>query len=713
MKKTATILLFIALVVMCFAANACQKSTNVESIELKATGLKDDTLTLYRGAEVKVAATVKPFDGKADVKWQSQDVTVASVSAEGVVSGVSVGNTTLTVSAGDISKTINVVVNDYIPLQSITFTNEEMDIDTGVRKQLEYSVAPENATVKTLVFSVEPADQGVKVSSTGIVEVAKDVEGGKEFIITARGFNENKVVATMKLIVHEYVLEDILLVDNDFHTEITSLTVPLDEPYRVLFQMPVPEKAIGTGEKIPTVWTSSNEDVCTVNEKGRLTFHSKGTATIKMEAMGFVKEVEVTVTDPSGNFIENYYIPQSYIDAVQSIAASTDNGWQTFADFRNGGTGAADAKLFVLQKYKYHTGPSSWFAGGGYCIEMGGWDNIHSGLEDDDLPGGGMANLFMWAKVTLGNNATKLRTYFQYRENDATFKYKLRHTIIDIDTKQVIHLSDWKTGEFKTDPNLAAGESYIESEIPQEYRGKTVIVMLEYDDIDYTTDGILNGVESVNIKYFSVLNYDGQSVENALWVLGDSIMTEDFTGTMVADIAKESGYTLFRDTISGSTVAPASSIGIVDHIDSGMYANNFAAFGEPKVIVIQRGTNDVYWSGQAGNPLQLGDVNSRDKTTTYGAIRYTLDYFTNLYPEARIIWSSAFYRTDVDDARMRAYNSNLKTICAEYDNVEVFDLYEKTGFNESNAVQYLTDGIHPSNSGKAVLKKLWIEELTK
>ena len=33
--------------------------------------------------------------------------------------------------------------------------------------------------------------------------------------------------------------------------------------------------------------------------------------------------------------------------------------------------------------------------------------------------------------------------------------------------------------------------------------------------------------------------------------------------------------------------------------------------------------------------LKLGDVNSTDKTTTYGAIRYALDYFTEKYPNAK------------------------------------------------------------------------------
>ena len=51
----------------------------------------------------------------------------------------------------------------------------------------------------------------------------------------------------MVLTVQEYVLQDILIVDNDFHTEITSIEVPVDEPYRVLFQTPVPIAFSGTG----------------------------------------------------------------------------------------------------------------------------------------------------------------------------------------------------------------------------------------------------------------------------------------------------------------------------------------------------------------------------------------------------------------------------------------------------------------------------------
>lgn len=711
MKKIIKYLFVVCLAVFGLVITACDKDVPVESIELRGTGYSDGVLNISEGDEVTIAATVKPSDAEATINWKSNDVTIVTVSDSGVVKGISEGETKIIVSAGEVSKEVQVKVSKYIPLTSITFPQEELEVETGIRKQLEFSIAPSDATVKNLVFTVEPANAGVKVSSSGVIEVENGLEGGTEYIITAKGYKEQNVVATLKLIVTSYVLEDIKLVENDFYTVIESITVPLDEPYRVIFAMPVPEKALGPEEKLEVEWTSDNIDVCTVNEKGRLAFHSEGVANITMSSNGFVKTVPVTVTAPCSEFIEEYHIPDAYINAISGITAPTDLGWSTLADFRNGGTAAEDAKKFVFEKYKYATGPSSWFAGGGYCVEMGGWDNIHSGLEDDDFEGGGYANLFMWTKVKLGPDAKKVRAYFQYRETDATFKYKLRFTFIDPTTKEIVHLSEWLTGEFKTDPNLAAGESFVEGDVPTSLQGKTVLMLLEYDDIDYPTDGILNGVESVNIKYFTILNHDGSAIENALWVLGDSIMTEDYTGSMVQDIATEAGYTLFRDTISGTTIAPASSLGIVDHIDSGFYETNFGLFGDPKVIIIQRGSNDLFWSNQIGNALKLGDVNSTDKTTTYGAIRYALDYFTNKYPNAKIIWSNVMYRSDVETSKIEEVNANLATICAGYSNVEVYDLYTLTGFNASTETRYLIDGIHPSNSGKEVLKNLWVSKL--
>lgn len=708
-KKILTIIILTA-ALCCFAAG-CEdgETATVTDIALRARGLSDGVLNITEGAETIITATLTPSDSAEEVTFSTADASVASVSASGAVRGVAAGETTLTAAAGGYSETIIVRVAKYVSVERIAFSSSEVEIATGVRKQLEYEVFPADATNKALSFTVSPAGGGVTVTSEGIVEVENGIEGGTEFTVTAVAANETGVSASVTIVIMTYALEDILLVGNDFHTEISEITVPLDEPYRVLFQQAVPEKAIAPGEMIPTEWRSDDESVCTVNGKGRLTFLSEGTATITMSAMGIEKSVRVTVTEPCGDFKDGYYLPQSYIDAIDAVPAPSADGWNVFADFRDGGTGAADARRFVLCNYKYFTGPSSWFAGGGYCIEMGGWDNIHSGLEDDDLPGEGQPNLYMWTKLTLGGEATSVRAHFEYRQSDATFKYKLRFSAMDIeDDYKKYRLSDWQTDSFNTDPNLSAGETFIEADIPAELKGKTVLLILEYDDIDYTVDGILNGVESVNIKYFSLLNYDGTPIENAFWLLGDDIMSEDYTGTLAQDIAAGAGLTLFRDTVNDSKVTGGAKSGIVERIDSGYYRDKLARYGAPEVIAVQRGTHDVY--AYSMGEIELGAVADTDKTTVCGAIRYALEYFTENYPGARIIWSTPIYRYNAEAESVAEYNAALRTICAEY-GAEVLDLYGESGIDEASSLRYLSDGVHLTAEGQLAVSELWVAAL--
>ena len=151
--------MIIVLAMMLILAVACGGVTDVESVQLRAVGLKNDVLTLYKGAEVKVSATIKPDSANAEIQWKTADVTIATVSSDGVVKGVSVGQTKLTVHVGQVERTIDIVVDDYVPIESISFAKSEMTIDTGVRKQLDFTVLPQNATVKTLSFTVEPTDE--------------------------------------------------------------------------------------------------------------------------------------------------------------------------------------------------------------------------------------------------------------------------------------------------------------------------------------------------------------------------------------------------------------------------------------------------------------------------------------------------------------------------------------------------------------------------
>ena len=708
---------FLLVGVMLFGLNACGPSpvssssssitgVAVSDIVISGSGVNNNALNLTVGSSVTLKATVKPNEVEdKTVLWSSDDLTIASISSAGLLKGLKEGNTKIKASCGTFTKELVLSVQSYVPLEKITFSSEELDVEPSSRIQLQFSLLPENVTCRDLLFTVAPENQGVIVSDAGMLEINAEPQA-TEFVITAKGANETDITASLKVVVSYVALEKVEFVENDFHTLLTSIEVPLDEPYRVIFVRAVPEKAAITDH----YFASSDESVVTVNSKGRLQFHKVGTAEITYIAnknAAFTYKIPVKVNEASGNFIGGqYYMPDKYIQAMNPIQVPSDKGWTTMADFRNGGLSAPSAKSFVPVNYKYFTGPSSWIASGGYCIELGGWDNINSGLEDDDLEGGGMDNVYLWAKVIFQADTSRLRTYFEYRATDATFKYKLRMTLIDPTTKEITHLSNWQTGEMSSDPHYAGGETYIESDLPEKFRGKEMIFILDYDDIDYPTDNIWNGVESVNIKYFTALNYSGGKMTNPMLMIGDSIMTTEFSATMTDEIASDLNYDLIRDTISGSTIAPASNIGVVDHIDSGLYSSDVDIYGSPSLIVIQRGTNDVYWSSQEGNPLHLGEETSTDKTQTYGAIKYTISYFKTLCPSAKIVWSTALYNKNNDDAKERAFNSSLKSICTSM-GVNVFDLYAQSGIDATNYTNYLADGTHPNVAGRGLLKTAW------
>lgn len=700
MKTLYKILLLIICLLPLVACNEktpiVEEAKKVESIEVSGDGYSNGILEMHPSEVVRLTATVTPSDTGDKVVWKSNDATIAPVNSGGVVTALKEGETIITVSCGDVSKEIKVVITKVVEATKIEFDAEKIEMLPNSSRQLSCTITPYNATNTSVVFSVEPIVDGVDVSETGMLSVG-NVPNGTEFEIKAQLGDLSDTIAVLV----STGVSDIKVYDYDLKTEVSSLEVPLDEPYRVLHLMSVP-----SGKKLDgIVWSSSNESVCKV-DNGRLTFNSIGDAVITVTYADITKEINVKVIDSSNSFIEEYHIPQTYINVMKTLTVPSTNGWQSLINFRSGGTGAANSEYFVYEMYKYGTSPDSYFANGGNCVDMGGLDI--NGLADDHIDGG-LANMYLWSKIALGENSQEIRIQLSFHSK-GTSKYKLRFTAIDIETKEVIHLTDWMVGGKIGDDVVYGDEITVTAPIHKKVRGKTAIVMIEYDDIDNATDNIENGLDAIRLKSIDLLNNDGTPVENPLWVIGDSNQSTEFTGNMIANIAKQTGMTLFRDTISGSTTAPASSVGLVDHIDTGYYENYFDVFGEPEIILICRGHNDLYWSSQPGNSLKLGAVNSTNKYETYGATRYTLDYFTNKYPNAIIIWTNVYYTATVDPNVRSSYNQNLATICAEYENVIYYDLYTNLGITSEN-YQNLTiaDGIHYNVTTQKKFTSLMVE----
>lgn len=77
------------------------------------TGIKldRDTLTIARGETATLTATVEPAGTTDNVIWSSEDKTIATVDSNGKVSGVKVGETTITATCGNQTASCKVIVN--------------------------------------------------------------------------------------------------------------------------------------------------------------------------------------------------------------------------------------------------------------------------------------------------------------------------------------------------------------------------------------------------------------------------------------------------------------------------------------------------------------------------------------------------------------------------------------------------------------------------
>ena len=94
------------------SANVSEGSATLTIVN-PCTGIKldRDTLTIARGETATLTATVEPADTTDKVVWSSKDKTIATVDSNGKVSGVKVGDTTITATCGNQTASCKVIVN--------------------------------------------------------------------------------------------------------------------------------------------------------------------------------------------------------------------------------------------------------------------------------------------------------------------------------------------------------------------------------------------------------------------------------------------------------------------------------------------------------------------------------------------------------------------------------------------------------------------------
>ena len=251
------------------------------TIAVTGVSISKSTLPLTEGDSETLTATVSPSNAtNKAVNWSSSDAGVASVS-DGKVTALKPGTTTITVSTADGGKTATCAVTveaKKIPVTGVTLDKEETGLVEGEEVTLVATLAPENATEKTVEWS--SSDEKVATVKDGKVTAVapgtatitvKTVDGEKTATCTVK-------VEAKKIPVTGVTLdkEETGLVEGEEVTLVATLA---------------PENAT---EKT-VEWSSSDEKVATVKD-GKVTAVAPGTATITVKTVDGSKTATCKVT---------------------------------------------------------------------------------------------------------------------------------------------------------------------------------------------------------------------------------------------------------------------------------------------------------------------------------------------------------------------------------------------------------------------------------
>ncbi len=248
-RRVLAILVILALCVTAMAA--ADEPTTIT--------LKSDQLLLTVGGTAALNATVAPHAAhRAGVTYLSSDEGIVTVDEKGRVRGVALGSCEIVVTSvydASVSATVNVQVITLV--QKLVPDAGDAQVYVGGTLQLSVAYEPADATLQQVTYA-SSHENIATVSKDGVVTGVK--RGTADIVITsADGHAKAKQRITVLQPVASISItarETILPVGG--HTDLKATVEPSD----------------ASNKKV--IWSSSDEEIASVDEKGRVTSHAPG-----------------------------------------------------------------------------------------------------------------------------------------------------------------------------------------------------------------------------------------------------------------------------------------------------------------------------------------------------------------------------------------------------------------------------------------------------
>ena len=225
-------------------------------------------MIVRKGTEFYLSATVLPenADNKT-IKWSTSDPRIATVSEDGHVTTLATGIVTISATAQDNGTIGFCVVTVTEPVDGITLNSEEERLLVGTKFLIIPTVTPIDATDKSVTYKSSDPNVAV-VSEDGVVTAIK----GGNCVISVTTV-ERGLIASCNITVIE---------------KVSNIT--LDESFKYLnignvfsFTPVIANRDSATDTRI--LWTSSNPNVASVDQYGRVTGLVEGTTVITATAV--------------------------------------------------------------------------------------------------------------------------------------------------------------------------------------------------------------------------------------------------------------------------------------------------------------------------------------------------------------------------------------------------------------------------------------------
>ncbi|HEX4932333.1 MAG TPA: Ig-like domain-containing protein, partial [Gemmatimonadaceae bacterium] len=263
-----------------FATAALTVTPNVASIDLT---LGQNPMIV--GAQAQATATAKDAGGAvvpgASISFSSSNTSVATVSASGTVTAVTVGTTNIIATSGAITRSVALTVNPAaVPVATVTIAPNGGNLQIGQTLQLTATTLDGGgATLAGRIVTWTSSSPSVaSVSSSGLVS---GVAAGTSTITATSEGKSAQVSVTVALAPVATVT-----------VSAPSTTVSVGNTMQASVVL---TDANGLTLTRPVLWTSSNANVATVNASGLVTAVAAGAVTIFAQSEGKTGSIALTI----------------------------------------------------------------------------------------------------------------------------------------------------------------------------------------------------------------------------------------------------------------------------------------------------------------------------------------------------------------------------------------------------------------------------------